>query len=117
MIALLRRTAVTIATFVVLLLVARSSTRAQDTNTNTPAPLPLPPRSQWVATASSDETPAMAPKFAIDGDHSTFWGGAFAAQHWLQVDLGGVGEVAGVLLHWDSGFAASYRILTSEDGQ
>lgn len=59
----------------------------------------------------------MASALAIDGDPTTRWGGAFAAQHWLQVDLGSVADVAGVLLHWDSGFAASYRILTSVDGQ
>ena len=59
----------------------------------------------------------MASALAIDGDATTRWGGAFAAQHWLQVDLGSVADVAGVLLHWDSGFAASYRILTSVDGQ
>jgi hypothetical protein len=111
MIAPFRRIAAGV--FASVLLLASSSSRADDA----PASLPLPPRSQWVATASSDETPAMAPKFAIDGDPTTFWGGAFAAQHWLQVDLGSVAEVAGVLLHWDAGFAASYRIVTSEDGK
>lgn len=59
----------------------------------------------------------MAAAFAIDGDPTTKWGGAFTAQHWLQVDMGEVAEVGGVLLHWDSGFAASYRILTSADGE
>jgi hypothetical protein len=59
----------------------------------------------------------MAPAFAIDGDATTKWGGAFAAHHWLQVDLGEVSDVGGVLLHWDSGFAASYRIVVSANGQ
>jgi hypothetical protein len=77
----------------------------------------LPPRTQWRASSSSAETPAMAPAFAIDGDATTKWGGAFAAHHWLQVDLGEVANVGGVLLHWDSGFAASYRIVVSANGQ
>jgi hypothetical protein len=54
---------------------------------------------------------------AIDGNDKTYWGGAFAAHHWLQVDLGAVADVGGVLLHWDSGFAASYRIVVSTNGQ
>jgi hypothetical protein len=82
------------------------------------APLaPLAPRSAWRASSSASETPAMASSLAIDGDPTTRWGGPFAAEHWLQVDLSSVTSVAGVLLHWDSGFAASYRILTSLDGK
>jgi hypothetical protein len=78
---------------------------------------PLPPRIDWRASSSATETPAMASKFAIDGDPTTRWGGPFAAQHWLQVDLSRESSLGGVLLHWDSGFAASYRILTSLDGE
>lgn len=77
----------------------------------------LPPRSQWKATGSSLQVPALAASHAIDGDPKTRWGGAFSADHWLQVDLGKVAEVGGVLLHWDSGFAVSYAIQTSVDGK
>ncbi|MET0343942.1 MAG: discoidin domain-containing protein [Polyangiales bacterium] len=77
----------------------------------------LPSRILWHASSSTVETPAMAPAMAIDHDPKTFWGGAFTAQHWLQVDLSEAAEVGGVLLHWDAGFAASYRILTSVDGE
>ncbi|HEX4352829.1 MAG TPA: discoidin domain-containing protein, partial [Polyangiales bacterium] len=79
--------------------------------------LPLPPRSEWRASSSATETPAMASPFAIDGDPKTRWGGPFAGEHWLQVDLGSVASIGGVKLQWDSGFAASYRILASVDGQ
>ena len=48
----------------------------------------LPPRSQWKATGSSLQVPALAASHAIDGDPKTRWGGAFSADHWLQVDLG-----------------------------
>ncbi|MET0654095.1 MAG: discoidin domain-containing protein [Pseudoxanthomonas sp.] len=77
----------------------------------------LPPRSQWKATGSSLQVPALAPAHAIDGDMKTRWGGAFSADHWLQVDMGKIAEVGGVLLHWDSGFAVSYAIQTSVDGK
>ena len=76
----------------------------------------LPPRAQWRTSSSSVETPAMASAFAIDGNDTTRWGGAFSAGHWLQVDLGSVASVAGALIHWDSGFAAAYLIQGSRDG-
>jgi hypothetical protein len=79
-------------------------------------PSAFPPRTSWRALSSSEQTPDMAPSLAIDGDPTTRWGGAFAGQHWLQVDLSEAAPVGGVLLHWDSGFAASYRIITSENG-
>lgn len=77
----------------------------------------LPPRTEWRATASSKQVAALAPAHAIDGDPTTRWGGAFSADHWLQVDLGRAADVGGVAIHWDSGFAVSYRIQTSLDGK
>ena len=78
---------------------------------------PLPSRIFWSAASSTSESPAMAAAFAVDGDPTTRWGGAFTAQHWLQVDLSDAAVVSGVLVRWDSGFAASYRIRTSIDGR
>ena len=77
----------------------------------------LPPRTQWRASSSSGAQPTMEPAFAIDGDASTKWGGAFSPGHWLQVDLSRTATVGGVLIHWDSAFAAAYFILSSQDGQ
>lgn len=78
---------------------------------------PLPPRTEWRATASSKQVAALAPTHAIDGDLKTRWGGAFSADHWLQVDLGRAADIGGVAIHWDSGFAVSWTIQTSLDGQ
>ncbi|TCV92735.1 F5/8 type C domain-containing protein [Luteibacter rhizovicinus] len=77
----------------------------------------FPARSQWRASSSSQQVPALAPEHAIDGDLTTRWGGAFSAGQWFQVDLGKVTLVGGVIIHWDSGFAASYDIETSTDGR
>jgi F5/8 type C domain len=77
----------------------------------------LPPRTQWRASSSSGAQPTMEPAFAIDGDASTKWGGAFSPGHWLQVDLSRTAAIGGALIHWDSAFAAAYLILSSEDGQ
>jgi hypothetical protein len=76
----------------------------------------LPPRSEWRASSSSQQVPALAPAHAIDADESTRWGGGFSPGQWFQVDLGRVARVGGVRIHWDSGFAASYSIQVSTDG-
>src|ERR1700730_13632824 len=77
----------------------------------------LPPRTEWRASSSSGAQPTMLPAFAIDGDASTKWGGAFSPGHWLQVDLSRTAAIGGALIHWDSAFAAAYLILSSEDWQ
>jgi len=77
----------------------------------------LPPRAQWRASSSSGVQPAMEPASAIDGDESTKWGGAFSPGQWLQVDLSRTATIGGVLIHWDSAFAAAYLISSSQDGQ
>jgi hypothetical protein len=100
---------VTVLTPIVLGVLAGVVAHAQDE--------PLPPRTQWRASSSSGAQPTMEPAFAIDGDASTKWGGAFSPGHWLQVDLSRTAAIGGVLIHWDSAFAAAYLILSSEDGQ
>ena len=54
-------------------LLAHSTAAAEDKG--------LPPRTQWRTSSSSVETPAMASAFAIDGNDTTRWGGAFSAGH------------------------------------
>jgi len=77
----------------------------------------LPPRSEWRASSSSQQVPALAPAHAIDTDETTRWGGSFSPGQWFQVDLGKVARIGGVRIHWDSGFAASYSIQVSTDGK
>ena len=93
-------------------------------HTARPQELPLPPRSAWRASSSAPEVTATASAFAIDGDLGTHWGGAFSAEQWLQIDLGKAASLGGALVHWDSrnghrhsDFAASYRVLVSNDGR
>jgi hypothetical protein len=85
--------------------------------TEADAATPLPPRSEWHATASSDEVTTMPPAFAIDGDDSTRWGGAFSPGNWLQLDFGRAAIVAGAIIRWDYGFATAYQIESSLDGR
>jgi hypothetical protein len=77
----------------------------------------LPPRSEWRASSSSVENPLLASPLAIDGDAKTRWGGPFSAGHWFQLDFGRATSVGGIMIRWDSGFAASYVIQASTDGK
>ncbi len=77
----------------------------------------LPPRSQWKASSSSTENPAMASAFAIDGDPATRWGGAFSPGNWLQLDLGRSAMIGAAKVHWEWGGARAYSIQVSEDGK
>lgn len=76
----------------------------------------LPPRSQWQASSSSQQVPAMAISRLIDGDAKTVTGGAFSPGHWFQIDLGAPAELAGARLTWDVSNPEGYSLQTSLDG-
>lgn len=90
-----------------LLLVALASSAQAQT---------LPPRSQWQASSSSQQVPAMAIGHLIDGDPKTVTGGAFSPGHWFQIDLGTPTLLAGVRLTWDVSNPEGYSLQTSLDG-
>lgn len=77
----------------------------------------LPPRSQWQASASSQQVPAMAISHLIDNDPSTVTGGAFSPGHWFQIDLGKPALLAGARLTWDVSNPEGYSLQTSLDGR
>ncbi|WP_295567948.1 discoidin domain-containing protein [uncultured Stenotrophomonas sp.] len=77
----------------------------------------LPARSQWQASSSSQQVPAMAISHLIDGDPKTVTGGAFSPGHWFQIDLGAPAMMAGVRLTWDVSNPEGYSLQTSLDGQ
>ncbi|WP_329861200.1 discoidin domain-containing protein [Stenotrophomonas sp. SMYL89] len=76
----------------------------------------LPPRSQWQASSSSQQVPAMAISHLIDGDPKTVTGGAFSPGHWFQIDLGAPTLLAGARLTWDVSNPEGYSLQTSLDG-
>ena len=77
----------------------------------------LPPRSQWQASSSSQQVPAMAVSHLIDGDPKTVTGGAFSPGHWFQVDLGKPASVSGAQITWDVSNPEGYTLQTSLDGK
>ncbi|RXR03412.1 discoidin domain-containing protein [Pseudoxanthomonas composti] len=77
----------------------------------------LPPRSQWKASSSATEAPALASAHAFDGDPATRWGGPFSPGHWLQLDIGAPADIGGVRIAWDVSHANHYLLQASDDGQ
>lgn len=68
------------------------------------------------ATSSSNETTALTPNLAVDGNTSTRWASAFSDPQWIQVDLGTLQTINRVLLNWEAAYATAYQIQTSNDG-
>ena len=68
------------------------------------------------ATASSTENAGTPASAAVDGNTGTRWSSAAADPQWLQVDLGSVQSIGQVTLNWETAYAKSFRIQTSNDG-
>ncbi|WP_443070984.1 discoidin domain-containing protein [Streptomyces sp. NBC_01476] len=66
-------------------------------------------------TASSYEG-ANAPAAALDGRTNTRWSSLYTDDQWLQVDLGNVGSISGIVLNWESAYGTGYHIDVSNNG-
>lgn len=67
-----------------------------------------------VVTASSSYT-GRAPESVVDGDTDTYWR-SLNKVDWLRVDLGGLMEIARVVVNWQENyFAKSYEVQLSND--
>jgi hypothetical protein len=69
-----------------------------------------------VATASSRQAAAFAPKYAIDGVSTTRWSSDLAAEQWLMLDLGKVVNVTSLNINWQTAYSKAFRIESSPDG-
>ena len=69
------------------------------------------------ATASSRESGERTAENAVDGDSGSRWSSAWQEGQWWQVDLGAARAVSSVEIEWENAYAASFRVLTSDDGQ
>ncbi|MCW2860928.1 MAG: hypothetical protein JWP48_2636 [Actinoallomurus sp.] len=69
------------------------------------------------ATASSYQTyQNLVPGNATDGDLTTRWASDWSDPQWIQVDLGSVHSFNHVQLVWESAYAKTYTIQTSDNG-
>jgi hypothetical protein len=67
-------------------------------------------------TASTAESPALAPRYAVDGTEATRWSSKPLPGQWWRVDLGSLRRVDTVSINWEADYASKYRIDTSRDG-
>ncbi|MCF6404940.1 discoidin domain-containing protein [Chitinophaga filiformis] len=66
--------------------------------------------------ASSVETPDFPAAYAVDGNATTTrWSSGYTDNEWLAVDLGAAQNVSRVVVKWETAFATSYTIETSND--
>ena len=86
------------------------------TRTNTPVPSGGNLALNRPATSSSNETTALTPNLAVDGNTTTTrWASAYADPQWIQIDLGATSTIARVVLNWEAAYGKSYQIQTSND--
>lgn len=69
-----------------------------------------------LATASSQQAAAFAPKYAIDGVSTSRWSSDKSAEQWLQLDLGKVVNVSGLNINWQTAYSKNYVVQSSNDG-
>jgi beta-glucanase (GH16 family) len=67
-------------------------------------------------TASSQESAALGPQFAVDGNPGTRWSSTHSDNQWIQVDLGSARALSKARLNWEAAYSTSYQILTSTNG-
>ena len=53
---------------------------------------------------------------ATDGDYSTSWISKTGDKEWIYIDLGNKCKITGIIIYWDTLYAETYEILTSETG-
>ena len=67
--------------------------------------------------AASSQNQGMIAGNAVDGDSTTFWDAGSASRRWITVNLGGVREIGGLVVHWlPDAHAPDYDVQTSDDG-
>ena len=69
-----------------------------------------------LATASSQQAAAFAPKYAIDGVSTTRWSSSTAADQSLTLDLGKLINVSGLNINWQTAYSKAFKIERSSDG-
>lgn len=75
--------------------------------------LELPVRA-IAASSSSNESAALGPENAIDGNSATRWSSAFADAQWLLIDLGATQPLRRAVLHWEVAHARDYQLQVSD---
>lgn len=70
---------------------------------------------QWikVAVSSSEEEPRLGAQNLLDKNRETRWSSQFSDPQWIQIDLGSIQDIYGLILYWEAAYAKEYRIQLS----
>jgi len=68
------------------------------------------------AVASTAESSALTPRYAVDGTEATRWSSKLLDNQWWRVNLGSVEKINKVSINWEDAYASKYRVDTSRDG-
>jgi len=68
------------------------------------------------ASASSSESAAKAPGFAVDGELGTRWGSSHSDGQWLLLEFPEQVNAKGVAIAWEAAFAERYDVEVTADG-
>ncbi|MBB6143569.1 hypothetical protein HNQ77_001518 [Silvibacterium bohemicum] len=69
------------------------------------------------ATSSGNESSALGPENAVDGNLTTRWSSAFTDNQWIQIDLGSPMTINQAVLRWQTAYGLVYQIQVSSDEQ
>ncbi len=71
------------------------------------------------AIACHEESTALSPALALDGNGTTRFAAGPGCQHdtWLVLDLGNCYDISGIKITWEAAHASRYVIEVSDDGQ
>jgi len=72
-------------------------------------------RADVKVTASSIQEEGILPEYAFDSNFQTRWSSEFSDPQWLEIDLGEVKEISGLILNWEAAYGSHYEILLSSD--
>jgi hypothetical protein len=67
------------------------------------------------ATASSVETAAFPPAYAVDASLTTRWSSLYTSPQWIYVDLGATYNINRVKITWEAAYGKNYRIQVSSN--
>jgi hypothetical protein len=67
-------------------------------------------------TASSVETPTLAPDHVTDCDPTTRWSSIFTDDEWIAIEFSRLITIDGAILKWETAYGKAYIIEVSNDG-
>ncbi len=66
-----------------------------------------------VMVSSTEEEPRLGAQNLLDKNRETRWSSQFSDPQWIQIDLGSIQDIYGLVLYWEAAYAKEYCIQLS----